>query len=514
MDLEQTATQRRPWLRRDVLDRARLVGAQVAGPVLIASLAIFLRVYRLELQAWTPDTYEQMSAASRLIAGDFPLSRLYPPGVAVTLAPAFLLFPDGLQTTQAVIVTMSFALIALAYFWSRRIADDSFAALVAGFSIAVAPLFVYFSRDGLFDIIGTTYLMAAMFGANLVRGRGLLWGALWGVLLALAINVRASNIAILPAVLIYALAPTVGQRRPAAPSTLAAAGATAVVLTLAGIALGGWFGTTTGGAMTLSRYAANVGFYLSVVAGGALYAPFLVPLAALGGIQLWRKDRAFVLASAYMVIAWPLMHAPFLFANHRYMLAPIFLVLLLAAHGASMLLADAPGSRWLPIRRTLAAPALILFVAALLLGGAGTARHWGRNAASSDEAAFQELRPFVAELPADSLLVGAVLRGVDDANNDIAQLDLIDYSLAEGNTPQNVAAIADMVGTSLAAGRPVYYLYSRFEANGDDLGRGDTGYDAYFDAIEGEYRAIVVYQTTLEKFRLYRIDLATTASSP
>ena len=120
----------------------------------------------------------------------------------------------------------------------------------------------------------------------------------------------------------------------------------------------------------------------------------------------------------------------------------------------------------------------------------------------------------LAELPPDSLLVGAVLRGVDDANHDIAQLDLIDFSLAEGNTPQNVAAIADMVGTSLAAGRPVYYLYSRFEANGDDLGRGDTGYDAYFDAIEGEYRAIVVYQTTLDKFRLYRIDLAATASSP
>ncbi|MEX0749836.1 MAG: glycosyltransferase family 39 protein [Dehalococcoidia bacterium] len=508
MNLRESASIDRPigaLVASSAYDLARHVARTWAAPALIVCVAAFLRLYRLELQAWTPDTYEQMAAASRLIGGDFPLSRLYPPGIAVTLAPAYLIFPDTLATMQGVIVVFSLALVVLAYVWSRRMMGDERAALMAAFSVAALPLFVYFSRDGLFDIIGTAWLLSAVLGANIVRGRGWVAGLAYGLVLAVAINIRASNIAILPAVLIYGLAPTADQRPRAGMRTIVAAGAAMTALTLAGIVAGGWFGTAGGGAMTLSRYAGNVGFYLSVIMGGALYAPFIVPLALAGGRRLWTRDRAFVMAATYMVIAWPLMHAPFLFANHRYMLAPLFLMLLLSAHGASALLAGAPNSGWAPIRRTLGAPAVILFVSALLVGGAGTARHWGRNASSSDEAAFRELRPVVAGLPADSLLVGAVLRGVQGANEDITHLDLIDHSLATGNTPEKVDEITGIVETSLTAGQPVYYVYSRFEANGDDLGKGGTGYDAYFDAITREFEATVIYQTSVEKFRLYRI---------
>ena len=34
-------------------------------------LALFLRVYGMALQGWTPDTYEQMASTQRLVGGEF-----------------------------------------------------------------------------------------------------------------------------------------------------------------------------------------------------------------------------------------------------------------------------------------------------------------------------------------------------------------------------------------------------------------------------------------------------------
>ena len=67
--------------------RARPLVAEAALPGAIVLLALFLRVYRMELEAWLPDTYEQLTASRNLVHGVFPPSDIYPPGVAVTMAP-------------------------------------------------------------------------------------------------------------------------------------------------------------------------------------------------------------------------------------------------------------------------------------------------------------------------------------------------------------------------------------------------------------------------------------------
>ena len=122
-----------------------------AVPASIVLLALFLRVYRLELQAWTPDTYEQLTAGRRLVAGEFPISVFYPPGVAITLAPAFLFFPQTLATQQGVIISASIILVAVAYFAMRSATNDRTAPVLLALGIALAPQIVYFSRDGFFD---------------------------------------------------------------------------------------------------------------------------------------------------------------------------------------------------------------------------------------------------------------------------------------------------------------------------------------------------------------------------
>jgi len=486
-------------VRLDVV--ARLL--RLATPyALVAGIAVFMRLYRLELQAWNPDTYEQIAAASRLLHADFPLSRLYPPGVALTLAPAFALFPDTLATTQGVIIIASLSLVAIAYAWSMRIAGDRRAALMSAFAVGVAPQFVYFSRDGMFDIIGTAWLAASVFGAGLLRGRGWRAGIAFGVVLALAINVRATNVFVVPAVLLYALAPTAGDRPAARPGALAAAFATAIALTAAGIAIGGWLSGGSGETAVAAKVLPHLAFYWRSSFGGILYAPLALPLAAFGARSLWRRDRAFVLVAGYLLLVWPLVHAPFHFANTRYMLPVWLLVLMLAIHGASSLLDAAPAGRW---RRWLAAPLVTFFVASLFIGGAATVRAWPNIASHSDEAAFAELRPSVAAMPDDALLVGAWLRGVREANSRVTYLDLVDERIDHGNTPERIDAVAASLDAPLRDGRPVYYLYSRAEADQDTLGYGGEGFDAYFAAIASRFQLDVVQQTSLDDFRLYRI---------
>ncbi len=69
---------------------------QIAAPLGIMAVALFLRVYRLEELGWVPDTYERLFDAQRLASGEFPASEIYLPGVSVVLAPFFLIFSDSL----------------------------------------------------------------------------------------------------------------------------------------------------------------------------------------------------------------------------------------------------------------------------------------------------------------------------------------------------------------------------------------------------------------------------------
>jgi 4-amino-4-deoxy-L-arabinose transferase-like glycosyltransferase len=505
MDLRGTARiDRRPAFRTaGSYEQARRLARVAAAPVLVVCLAAFLRLYRLELQAWTPDTYEQMFAASRLIGGEFPLSRLYPPGIAVTLAPAYLIFPDTLATMQGVIIAMSLALVVLTYAWSQRLVDDGRAALLAAFSVATLPQFVYFSRDGLFDVVGTTYLLASVFTARLVRDRGVAWGAAYGVLVAITLNVRATNPAIVPAILIYALAPDVRATLRRSLPTMTSAAVVAGTLTCAGILAGGWWGTTSNGATTFADYVPNIGFYLRTIAGD-IYAPFIVPLALVGAHRLWKQNPPFMLMAGYVLVAWPLVHAPFLFANTRYMLPVVLLMLMLAAHGASVLV-TAPRTSKLAVFKPTAAGLVALYVAVLLIGGGAIVNNWSNMSGSSNEVAFKELRPQIAELPSGSLVVGAVLRGLRESNHGVEYFDLIDHARTGGITPERVDDATARIDAALDADRNAYYVYSAFEAERDSLGKDDAGFDLYFNAIADTFEVTLLYQASLEDYRIYQI---------
>jgi hypothetical protein len=52
----------------------------------------------------------------------------------------------------------------------------------------------------------------------------------------------------------------------------------------------------------------------------------------------------------------------------------------------------------------------------------------------------------------------------------------------------------------------VYYLYSRFEENEDDIGLKGDGLEIYFDAVARDFRATETYRATQPEYRLYVIE--------
>ena len=489
----------------------------VAVPAAIVLLALILRVVRLELQAWTPDTYEQMTAAHRLVAGQLPMSGFYPPGVALVLAPAFVFFPQTLATQQAVIIAYALALVAISYVAARRATPDGIAPVLLALGVAAMPQIVYFSRDGFFDVMNAAWIAGAIFAVPWLRGRSIATFVAYGVLLAIAISIRASNPAFLPALVIYwagtagtgfrprAILRATFQRGPVA----AAAAMLASFVLFAGI--GGALGrAATNSPITLDHAASNILFYALAEFGDVLTAPLIVPLAALGGTYLWRHNRPLLCVSVYMLTIFPLAHVPLPFANNRYMLPSMVFALLLAAHAPAAVIeltARQPAVARNTWRALVAAPVLLLgaYIAA---ADVTLIVHWPDNAARSDEAAYRQLRPIVRTLPSGSLVVSGGTRGVRDSNRNVEYLDLIDYSLTTGNGPQRVDEIMQRVQRSLDEGRPTYYLYTSVEGINITFAASGPGYQPYFDAASQRFRLSEIFATDLKFFKLYKIDAA------
>ncbi len=484
-----------------------------AVPACIVLLALLLRVINLQLQAWTPDTYEQMTAAHRLVAGDFPISTFYPPGVAITLAPAFVLFPQTLATQQAVIIASSLVLVAVTYVAMRHATPDRIAPALLALGIALAPQFVYFSRDGLFDMINTAWVVSAILVVPWLRGRSLAVFAAYGALLAVAMSIRATNPVFLPALVIYwtdigrigldrrALWRAVWRRE------LIVAGVAMVAAYALLAYLGGSLGHASQARTTFAHVADNTAFYALAVFGDVLSAPLIIVLAALGSIYLWSRNRSLLFVSIYMLAIFPLAHVPLPFANNRYVLPSLVFALLLAAHApAAVISMTAP----LPaiVRNTWRAMALSVI---LLLGfyyiaaDSYMVRDWPKSAAQSDEAGYRQLRPSIAALPPGSLLVSGGTRGVRDSNSRVEYLDLIDYP-GEDTGPQSVEKIMQRVQIALTQGRPVYYLYTRIEGLNTTLGRSLPGYETYFNTASQRFHVTEVFATDVKFFALYKIE--------
>jgi hypothetical protein len=209
-----------------------------------------------------------------------------------------------------------------------------------------------------------------------------------------------------------------------------------------------------------------------------------------------------------MLTIVPLSFVPLPWVNTRYMLPSMTFALLLAAHAPAAVIemtARQPAltrNGW----RALAAGFMLALGVLFATADARMLMHWDVNAADSDEPAYRQLRPVIAALPEDSLVVSGGTRGVRDSNGRIEYLDLIDYSLATDNGPKRVDEIMRRIEGALGEGRPVYYLYSSVEGVNITFAASGPGYQPYFDATQQRFRTTEVFATGHKFFKLFRVD--------
>jgi hypothetical protein len=259
-------------------------------------------------------------------------------------------------------------------------------------------------------------------------------------------------------------------------------------------------------AMTLDGLGVHLALYYAAIAGG-LAAPLVVPLALIGARRVWRASPETALVTAYFLLVWPLAHAPFSFAEERYMLPAMFFVLLTASFGPAELweLAQAKARRPRAIRRMAAVvlPAGVAVIYGVFVGG--RLADWRVDAGCSDESALRELRPAVAALDGDPLIVTAMARGFVFEDDDGRYLDLVDRRIAMDSAEASTGEVVADVARALDAGRPVYYVYGRLEDERDDLGLAGPGVDIYFAAIEGRFAVSEVFRASQEEYRVYSV---------
>ena len=462
-----------------------------------------MRLYDLTVLGWIPDSYEQIAATQRLLQGDLPLSRIYPPGVAIVMAPFFLLLPDSLGTMQLLITGAGIALAPAAYLVTLRLSNDRVSAVLAALLVALSPAFLLYSRSAFYDTIYTVAFVAALFLPRDLHRRSIFFLVGYGALLALLANFRVTFLAMLPALLVIWLQPLdlrlslrsllrdcVLTRALIVPAVFAG-------LMLSSLLFGGWFGQP-GSPPTLDAFIPNLIFYYAVLLNG-LAGPLLVlPLAVLGVIKLWRGQRSLAAAICYLILVWPAVFAQFYFVDTRYMLPPLFLVFVLVATGASVIWSAPVPAAFVERARRVYAPAaaagfLLVFMAAYsatIIGG------WDHRAAESDPALARELQPRLTQLDDGALLVSAMLRGLEPEQVRRAGLDLIDHHRAYGSGAEGVEALTATIDRALADNREVYYLFSRYEAGDDMVGDGRQGFGAYFDAVEARFGVNEVFRTS------------------
>lgn len=489
------------------LSHERLVSRlrSLAPLLILLAIAIFMRTYRMEISGWLPDTYDRLIDAERLAHGKLPISQVAPPGAAIILAPAFLIFPATFATMQAVVIAAGVGLVGVAYALVWRVARDGVAAVVFAGSIAIGPTFVFSARDGLYDTLAAFFVAITLVMLPLLRGKSLPIFVIYGVLLALLLNIRPTTVFVLPAILIYWHDPfTRGFRPRDFLTTLITKEAivtfvTFLVLCLLSVLAGEWFGNATSVPITLDQYAENVLFYFGAVFLWPL-APLTVPIAAAGAWRLWRLNPCLTLAILVVLLLWPLSHAALPFARARYMLPGQFFVLLLAALAPQQILQFAAGARprlGLTLRAytalSIAALGLLfIFSSALILD------RWPTIAANSMEGMARQMRPMIRDLEDDSLLVSAAARGVRASRPDLEYVDLIDQFVNQGNGEESVDSVIARVQTALARGGKVYYLYSHWDSGGDFTGGGRQGFEHYFARVEARYRVRELFRTHVD----------------
>lgn len=485
-------------------------------------LALFVRVYRLELLGWVPDTYDRVVDARGVSEGRFPQSRLYLPGMSLLLAPLAAVFPNSLSAVQALVIVSGASMVPVGYISALNVTHDRRTALLFGFTMAMLPAYVHFSRDGLFDMINTLLIVISVLVVPQITRQNLFLCALYALLLAVIVNIRATNVFLLPVLILYHAA-VIGvvrhPRRVLSSLTSPQCITIAIILMLAGalsVILGNWTTNAAGVPVTLRTFIHNFATYQSKLVYGSVGSFCVVPLAFAGARRLHRLNSPLLIAGLAIIIVWPLAHAPLSFASARYMLPPLFFVFLLVTLGPAEVLSFASkiGNKWRPpvLAYLVLAVGLLGFI--FLVGTGLIIGNWHNRAAESDEGLFREFRPVVRNLGQRSLVISAVSRGFTGSEGGIEFVDLIDLWLDHGRRPDGLPGLISLVEDYLAEGRQAYYLYSRFESGIDFQGGGRDHYDDYFEAINDKYQLTPVFRSSAkslgeENWILYRIDLHT-----
>ncbi len=510
-----TLGSRRGLVLTDLLRQVSIQTLILTGLVVVA---IFLRTYQLEPFAFVPDQYDRLTDAQLMLSGKLPESQIYPPGTALLLVIPFALFSASLLTLQGVTSAFGIALVPLAYLGVARLTGDKRAGIILASFCALSPLLVLYSRAGYFDIMVTFLVALAVFLVPSLRGRSLVAFVAYGFLLALLVNIRPTNVLLIPAVVLYwltlagaGLSPS-RLRSEVMSARVATTAATFTGLCLLSIVAGEWFGGGYSGLVSFENFFRNLLYYWGFAVSNWL-GLFLVPPALAGAARLWRLNRPLMLAVAWIVVTWPLAHAPFLFADGRYMTPVLFFVLMLAALGFSSLLRRSDQSQGLRSKVGPASAVLSLAFLVLLFGGvsAQIPWRWHRFAAVSDAGLAKEIRPVIEGLGSDAVLVSSVTRALQDAQPHPEFLDLFDRSLAEKDRRQGAALNALAMRQALDEGRDLYYLYSHMEAADARIGGVFEDHDVYFDVVSQEFTLTELVRTEslrngFSPWILYKVD--------
>jgi hypothetical protein len=502
--------------------RIRLLDGVLLSEIL--AVGAFLRLHQLETLGWIPDSYERLEATQKLLAGDFPTSFNYPPGVAVLMAPFLAFMPDTLASMQVVIVAFGILLVALGFAIGLKLTSSRLvASLIAGV-VALSPAFVYASRDALYEAISVTIMAFLLFLPPTGRhGARITTWLVMGVLLALLVNIRPTYIFLLPALVLTWQRPDEGKqsswllRRLAETRPILIALIPVCVLTALSVVFGGWATGRYTTYVSVESIPPHLLTYFGHISHGLPGVVVFLPLVAIGAMQLWRLNRPMAIAACYVMIAWPFVFAPFFaVASGRYMLPAAFVAYVLACIGAAALLRfDVKRLRRSRLGRAygLAATALIGVVFASV--SVNLVSQWSTTAAESDEGLFREFRPVVERLEPSSLLVSGATRGLRGTTDTVSYLDLIDHSLSYGNRARSVDLLVAELEAAMANGASVYYLYTpnwdgtpwdgSYFAEGNESSRLDSG-------IRNSFSLTAVYQTKALRlgnhpWTLYRLQL-------
>ncbi len=503
--------------------RQRVLGAWLL--LGIGWLALFLRLYRLEVMGWAPDTYERLFDAQAMLSGSAPDSVLYPPGASLLLVPFFAFLPDTLATMQAVTVAAGLLLVVVAHRWMLDLTGDRRAALLIGVVAAACPSFVFSSRDALYDTQNLLLIVLSLMYASRVRTMPLASLALYGLLVALLLNVRPNNVLVLPAIaLIYLETEDIRRlgdvMKAVTKPRVLIVGAVTFALCAGMVVFANWTSNSSSAPFTFEPFLENLTYYAYSLSFGAIGLVLVVPAAVVGARHLWRSKRHHVVAIMYLIAVWPLSYAPFDFTSFRYILPALFLMFFLAAIGFSTLLTQLdrriPSKRWLS---RYAALSLVLLGAFFTAGSVKMLIDWPQTVRESDHGLATEFHPAVRAMDGGSLLVSAVSRPLRQSASHLQFYDLVDSTLAHGSSEDGAGAMAAAMEHTLVNGGRVYYLYSHWEQGEDFRGTGEERYDLYWRRVIESYSVTPLQESeserlTGERWTLYEVSAKRAASPP